>query len=244
MSLFKREGPGSVTKAEFNVRPSERRARTSWLAPPIAPAPASVHEEEPLRPSVAPDVEAPLQTPKPRSERPPEARALVEEPAPAPHPPTIHAAFIVNHGQARVTELLDRLTASIELLASERAKILGGAEEQLVALAAAIARRVISRELTVDPTLLAELAAEGIETLGAKERIVVRLGELDDEASFEAIRNRLAGRAPQCQVVHDATLARGGCVVQTEHGTVDESLEARLESVVKAIQSEPEGGGS
>jgi len=234
MSLFKREWSSEVTKAEFSVRPLERRARTSWLAPPGASPSLAPDQEPALRAPDVPDVE-PAPIARPRSERPPEARSASDEPAPPPHPPTIHAAFIVNHGQARVTELIDRLAASLEALAGERARILARAEGDLVELAGAMARRVIGRELTVHPTLLADLASEGIDALGPKERLVVRLGDLDDHAAVETIRGRLMARAPQCQVVLDPTLARGGCIVETEYGTVDESLETRLASVIDAL---------
>lgn len=231
--MFKREWSSDVTKAEFAIRPLERRARTSWLAPPAA-SPLLDHDgEAALLPPSVPDIEPALV--RPRSERPPETRIPSDDGPPPPPPPTIHAAFIVNHGQARLTELIDRLAASVELLAGERARVVARAEGQLVDLAVAIARRVIGRELAVDPTLLANLAAEGIDALGIKERLVVRLGDFDDDASIEAIRVRLAARAPHCQVVRDPTLARGACVVETEYGTVDESLEARLASVVEAL---------
>jgi flagellar assembly protein FliH len=241
MSLFKREWSSSVTKAEFNVRPPERRARTSWLVPPLASAPIEPDEAAALLPPSVPEAVEAAPIVRPRSERPPEmrqeARSGSDEPTVAlSHPPpTIHAAFIVNHGQARVTELIERLASSIEILAGERVRVLGQAESQLIELAVAIARRVIGRELADDPTLLADLASEGIEALGAKERLVVRVGDIDDDAGIDAIRARLTARAPQCQVVHDPTLPRGGCIVETEYGTVDESLEARLASVVDAI---------
>jgi hypothetical protein len=245
MSLFKREWSSSVTKAEFNVRPPEGRARTSWLVPPLVSASLDPDEQAALHPPSVPAAVEAAPIVRPRSERPPEMRQETragsdESTAALIHPPpTIHAAFIVNHGQARVTELIDRLASSIELLAGERVRVLARAESQLVELAVAIARRVIGRELTVDPTLLADLASEGIEALGSKERLVVRLGDVADDAGIEAIRARLTARAPQCQVVHDPTLPRGGCIVETEYGTVDESLEARLASVVDAVAATP-----
>jgi len=238
MSLFKREWASTVTKAEFNVRPLERRARTSWLAPPNAPPPTTPYEEAALHPPAVPEIDtAPIV--RARSERPVETR-MADEPVVTPsHPPTIHAAFIVNHGQARVTELIERLTTTLELLAGERARVASKAEGQLVELACAIARRVVGRELSVDPTLLAGLASEGIDALGSKERLTVRLGDLDDDAALETIRQRLVARAPQCEVVRDPTLSRGTCVVETEYGTVDESIEARLASVIAALGTMP-----
>jgi hypothetical protein len=236
MSLFKREWTGEVTKAEFNVLPLERRARTSWLAPPMAAPAIDAAEEVALRAPPLPEIEA-LPIGRQRSDRPVETRAGSDEPAPLPHPPTIHAAFIVNHGQARQTELLDRLAASIELLAGERTRILARAEGELVELAGAIARRVVGRELKVDPTLIADLAMTGIDALGKGERLAVHIGDLGDDAAMESIGARLAALAPQCQIVRDPTLPRGGCVVKTEHGTVDESLESRLERVLAAVST-------
>ncbi|HLK35891.1 MAG TPA: FliH/SctL family protein [Polyangiaceae bacterium] len=237
--MFKREWDSTVTAAKFNVRAVDRRPRTSWIVPPAgAASELALHQEASLRETPVPAIDLGA------DERASEVRPVAEPVPPPPpahsqpsHPPTIHAAFVVNGHVARMNDLLERLAASIELLATERARIAKRAEPQLVQLAGAIARRVLGREVALDPALLADLAAEGLQVLGEKEKLVVRIGPLDDAAAVENIRARLAARAPHAKLVVDPALEPGGCVVEGEHGSVDESLEERLGHVMKALSA-------
>jgi flagellar biosynthesis/type III secretory pathway protein FliH len=42
--------------------------------------------------------------------------------------------------------------------------------------------------------------------------------------------------SPHIELMADETLARGGCVVQTEIGTLDASVETRLAALQKALE--------
>jgi flagellar biosynthesis/type III secretory pathway protein FliH len=135
----------------------------------------------------------------------------------------------------RLEATIAALEASVEELSLLHGKMMEETEDQLVLLAAAIAKRVIGREISLDPEILLTLAAEGIDAIGERDRVVVRFGFLDRDDLLASMVERLKRRAPRCEVLQDPSLGPGQCVVESEFGQVDESVDARLDSVLRAL---------
>ncbi len=108
------------------------------------------------------------------------------------------------------------------------------AEERLVALALLVARRVIAREVSLDPGVVRGLVREGIAALGEQDRLVIRVGRFFAEMRDE-LEQMLSGSKLRCEIVVDATLGQCGCVVETDLGSVDESIDARLANLIDAL---------
>jgi hypothetical protein len=110
------------------------------------------------------------------------------------------------------------------------------AERRLVDLAMLVARRVIAREVSLDPGLIVGLVREGMAALGERDRVVVRVGTFYREMRDE-LQQKLGSTKLRCEVVIDPSLGRSGCVVETDLGRVDESVDARLENLIEALSS-------
>ena len=136
---------------------------------------------------------------------------------------------------ARLEATISALERSVEELSLLRGRVMEETEEQLVSLAAAIARRAIGREISLDPEIMLTLAAEGIDALADRDRVVVRFGFLDRDDLLPSMVERLKRRAPRCEVLQDPSLGPGQCVVESEFGQVDESVESRLDNVLRAL---------
>ena len=135
--------------------------------------------------------------------------------------------------QAAVGPVLERLTRSIEELAALRPRLREQAESELVRRAVAIARRVVRRELTLDPDAIAGLVKAALAQLAVHEVIRVRVHP-DHEA---AVRTCLsgAGRAADVEVTGDAALDRGSAVFETVRGSLDASAETQLAEIERGL---------
>lgn len=129
--------------------------------------------------------------------------------------------------------VLERLAHTIDELAALRPRLREQAELDLVRLAVAIARRVVRRELTVDPQTITGLVKAALEHLSAEERIRVRVHPADEAA----VRSSLAasGRAPSMEVSGDAALERGSAIFETERGDLDASAETQLAEIERGL---------
>lgn len=131
--------------------------------------------------------------------------------------------------------LVSAFERALLLLAHERERLLVETAGQVAELAALIARRVIGRELSLDPMLVRGLVREGIEALGQHDRVVVRVGNAF-ATTQEALQEELRLGTGRFEVRLDGSLNDYGCVVETELGQVDESIESRLETLLHALK--------
>lgn len=128
---------------------------------------------------------------------------------------------------------------AVELLCVERARVLEQTAGQLGELATIIARRVIAHEISLNPQIVAGLVKEGLAALGAHDRVLVRVGRLFAE-SCAALEVRLADRGAHAEVRLDPSLPEYGCIVETELGRVDESIETRIATLLQALKPDSE----
>ena len=216
-------------------RVSPPLAATDSLRPPPVPAdalPQTVAERGSS--SAAEHVDA-RPSRRPPSMIPPPDRPPTEPPRPVT--PSVPPPSVQFRG------LVDGFHEALAALAQARKALLEETASEIVELATTIARRVIAHELTVDPGLVEGLAREGIEALGQRDRIAVRLGGRFAEAGA-ALERRLRMSGMQVDIVLDAELGDYGCIVETDLGRVDESIESRLGKLLEALESDSRPPGA
>ena len=130
---------------------------------------------------------------------------------------------------------VNALIQAAEALSAIRASRLPRVERDLMELAKAIATRVISKELTTDPSILVALARDGLEVLSERENVTVRFAADLSPDLRTYLSSELLHRAPSCNVLFDSDLAEGSCVVESAQGYVDESVSARLDVVMEQL---------
>ena len=129
-------------------------------------------------------------------------------------------------------EMESRVTATIAELAPLRAQWLQDAEQDLVRLAVAVARRVLHREITLVPHAIRALVRIAFEKTAGRglTRILVHPGQ------EQAVREAIASLPPcGAEVVVDASLDFCGVRFETPHGFVDASLEAQLQEMERGL---------
>jgi len=243
------EAPGGVRKVKFASVTNPRVRAPSWLPSARGRALVVKKEELPsLRPPPLPSefVDAIRQELEPeRAARPSRASELPpRQPSIPPPAPEIR----VEAGPVQLIvdpEATHAFEQAVELLVLERSRVLEQTAAQLGELATIIARRVIAHEISLNPNIVAGLVQEGLAALGAHDRVLVRVGSAFREARGN-LEKRLADRGAHAEVRLDESLSEYGCVVETELGRVDESIEARIATLLQALrpESEPPEGES
>jgi hypothetical protein len=238
--------PDAPRRAKFAQVPATARRQPSWL-----PSSQKQKREAPsLKPPRLPSefVDAVRQelgempVPERRSLRPSEAAQALAAPRPPTMPPPAQfSAQEPNPITATVAvptvdpELTHAFEEAVELLAHERQRVFEQTASQLAELAAVLARRVIAREISLHPELVFDLVREGLEALGKHDRVLVRLGP-GFETQRAALEQRLLDRGSRAEVRIEAQLPEHACLVETELGQVDESVETRLATLLHALR--------
>jgi hypothetical protein len=235
--------PEAPRRAKFAQVPATARRQPSWL--PSAQRALGKRESPSLKPPRLPSefVDAVRQE---LGEMPqPERRSMRPSEASVARPPTMpppDAFTAVEPGPLTVApqpivdpELTHAFEEAVELLIHERQRVFEQTASQLAELAAVIARRVIAREISLHPELVCDLVREGLEALGKHDRVVIRLGQ-GFETQRAMLEQRLLDRGGRAEVRVEPQLAEHACLVETELGQVDESVETRLATLLHALR--------
>jgi flagellar assembly protein FliH len=114
----------------------------------------------------------------------------------------------------------------------------------LASAATALARQVVRTELKVQPEQVASVAQEALDTLLLSARhITVRVHPDDHALTAQGAADTLAARG--ARLVADPEVSRGGCLIESDIGAIDGTIETRWRRAAAALGDEtPWQGGA
>ena len=123
---------------------------------------------------------------------------------------------------------------------AEAERALEGAADAALAPATKMAERIVGRAVTLDPTVMAEIAAEALSGCRTGEPSVRIRVHPEDLGPVEARREWLESRASgvRIQLAADETVGRYGCLIDTARGRIDGRLEAQIAALAAAARGE------
>jgi flagellar assembly protein FliH len=178
---------------------------------------------------------------------PPALEALVEAQLAARRPALERAAY--ERGRAEGARLageqsrepmrrvLEALTEAAEAVRAHEQRWLGNLEENLAAVAVSVARHLIDRELTADPSLVGDLVARALRQFPLETKLSVRLHPDDHALVGRALAADTLPIDPALAIhwVPDAQVVRGGCLVEGRERVLDGRLDSALERAYRAL---------
>jgi flagellar assembly protein FliH len=138
-----------------------------------------------------------------------------------------------NYGAAELKRTLDRLAQSIQELAGWRARLRHEAEADLVRLALEIARRVVRREMAIDPDALRGLVTAALEKLRGQD--ISRVKVHPSHAALLAACLKQAPGGNAVEVVADSSREPGAIIFETARGNLDASVDAQLQEIERGL---------
>jgi len=126
-----------------------------------------------------------------------------------------------------------RLARTIEELSGLRQRFRHEAEEDVVALAIAIARRILHRELTVAPEALLGLLKAALEKIEVRE--VHRVRVRPEDAAMVQQHLEKMGLPQRVELIADPGLERGAAILDSSRGALDVSVETQLAEIERGF---------
>jgi len=170
---------------------------------------------------------------------------LLEAAAPIAEPPRTggpRTAAPIPPPQPPPEAMYGRLVAAIEQLEARTTETTDGLAHDAVELGMVVARRIIQAELNISPSAVFGAVREAVASLGESSRFEIRLHPDD----IEAVRSARGGDSPlphgggvSVRIEADPTLMRGDCIIESDQGHADASLEARIQRVREALLATP-----
>lgn len=138
---------------------------------------------------------------------------------------------------ANLRNLLLELVDSIQ---SDRNHLIARARQELLALAVAIAAKITRRQIEVDEGIVIENLKKAIEYVSSRSRVVIRLNPADAsrlKTLDPQLSKDLFEGFSEVRFVEDSSIQPGGCIVQTEGGTIDADIKTQIDSITNQLVS-------
>ena len=133
-------------------------------------------------------------------------------------------------GLAQTTELLMKARL-------EQEQFLKNANRDLMDLAFKIAEKIIGKQLEIDPDTIISIVKQAMQTVRQTKQLTIRVHP-DDAKRLKANEEELQealGRQRFLDVVEDRKVQPGGCIIESEIGTVEAQLSTQLERLKKIL---------
>ncbi len=139
--------------------------------------------------------------------------------------------------QRQLATVLPALQQAVEVVQSARSNHLSACETGVIRLAAAIAQRLVRRELRQNPDIPLVLIREALELATGSHQITIHLhpGDYNTLRDRVAELTRLPGDGVAIEVLADPEVSPGGCLVHTEFGTIDQRFESQLSRMIEEL---------
>jgi flagellar assembly protein FliH len=215
--------------------PQAKGGPAGTAAKPAATAPKPAPHQRPIVGGVPGQAEAPPKAAEtPPAASTPDVHELVREARQSGYQDGYRngLAALEGYKQTQAAQMSAYMSDQVGVLASDFHHRLESLEQQLAGriagVALELARQVVRSELQQNPEVVMEVAEQTLTTLLASARQIVLRMNPDDHAMAQAqLAQVLAARG--ARMVPDASITRGGCIVESDIAIVDASVEARWE---------------
>lgn len=120
----------------------------------------------------------------------------------------------------------------IDEIVSLKDRILSQSESDIVRLSMEIAKKLVSKELNQDPSIIINIVTKAIELVQNNSGIIIKVNPNDYEIlqkSSEQLISWLSEIRPvPIKIEKDPEISQGGCFIETDTGLIDMSLETRF----------------
>ena len=131
--------------------------------------------------------------------------------------------------EARSTAEAEKIRKALDHFQVERKEYFSRVESDVVQLALAIATKILHREAQVDPMLVAALVRVAIDKLHDGSSVSVRVAPAEAGKWRVFLAHPLNGST--IEIVEDAHLGPADCILETELGSANFSIEAQMKEV-------------
>jgi flagellar assembly protein FliH len=137
----------------------------------------------------------------------------------------------------QVAPAIEALRNTVAELHHEKQAWVSHWESGAVHLAAAIAARVIRREVRQQPEITLTLVREALDLAAGSPNVRLHLNPEDFKALGVQVRTLIDAMSAlgDAEVTPDASIGQGGCRVETRFGTIDQQIETQLQRIEEEL---------
>ena len=140
-------------------------------------------------------------------------------------------------GSAEVNRLIERMHTIVEKTMEKRQEILSETEQQIVDLVLLLARKVVKVISENQKNVVTSNVIHALRKVKTKGDVTIRVNLLDVQMTTEHIKEFLerVENSQNITVVEDISVDQGGCIVETDFGSIDARISSQLHELEQKI---------
>jgi flagellar assembly protein FliH len=140
-------------------------------------------------------------------------------------------------GNLEAQRLTDRLHTIIERTMDKRQEILAETEQQIVDLVLLMTRKIVKVISENQRNIVVSNVVQALRKVKGRGDVVIRVNLADVAMTTQHIKDFLsaAENVKNIQVVEDSTVDRGGCIIETDFGSIDARIMSQLTEIEQRI---------
>ncbi|MBF0292760.1 MAG: hypothetical protein HQK86_11460 [Nitrospinae bacterium] len=147
-----------------------------------------------------------------------------------------HAAGYAE-GLKKAAPVMDSFAALVRELTGAREKFYSNTENEMVELVINVAEMALGDQIEKNPGLIRHVIKSAVRKLQAREEMTIRVNPMD-LAEAEKVRAEIIKEVEDIEKVSfkgDPLVSRGGCMLDTNMGSIDARVETQLEAMRESL---------
>ena len=140
-------------------------------------------------------------------------------------------------GNLEAQRLTDRLHTIIERTMDKRQEILAETEQQIVDLVLLMTRKIVKVISENQRNIVVSNVVQALRKVKGRGEVIIRVNLNDVAMTTQHVKDFLsaAENIKNITVVEDSTVDRGGCVIETDFGSIDAKIVSQLNEIEQRI---------
>jgi len=140
-------------------------------------------------------------------------------------------------GASQLADQSAQILETINDAIAEKNKLLKKARGEVLRLAIKVAEQILKSEISLNQAVCVNIVAEAISKITDKDRVIIKVNRLD--ADFVKMNKdrflKFMGDVKNLTIQEDSRIDQGGCIIETDLGYIDATINTKLESIEKAL---------
>jgi len=141
----------------------------------------------------------------------------------------------IDDSQEIAKQIVDEALVIKQEWSDERVRVLESAEVEMVHLVIEAIEKVLDYKVETDQTLIESLIRQGISRVTKSHLVSIRVSNEDynHALSIKPMIIATSDKIEDIEIKRDPTLPMGSCIIDTESGSIDSSIQVQVEQIKK-----------
>lgn len=147
----------------------------------------------------------------------------------------------IKDADEKIKNLVEEYKKSLNSLNTLREKIYEEAQSEMILIVKEALKKIVASEIKSSEEFILNVVKETVKNVVETKKIVIKVSPEDYRylsENREKLDSSLSGK--EIELVEDPAITRGGCIIQTDMGEIDSTVETKLEEVLNILEEKNE----